>query len=152
MEYALSVMVRNGDAHLKNFGLLYDDPSKTDSIRLSPLFDVVTTATYDHENQRTGRMLTDRTLALKLNKSKTYPVRQEMLDFGTRHCGVQHPEQVIERIAQSMSETLKEYRDLFPKEFAQRLSAEWEAGQSSLEADKVFMPTVEEEPPKGPSQ
>ncbi|KJS73822.1 MAG: hypothetical protein JM57_04095 [Comamonadaceae bacterium BICA1-1] len=151
-QLVLSVMVRNGDAHLKNFGLLYDDPSQTGSIRLSPLFDVVTTATYDHENQRTGRMLTDRTLALKLNKSKTYPTRQEMLDFGTRHCGVQHPERVIERIAQAMSETLKAYRDLFPKAFAQRLSTEWEAGQSSLESDKVFVPTEEEEAPKGPSQ
>ncbi len=138
-QLVLSVMVRNGDAHLKNFGLLYDDPSQPDSIRLAPLFDVVTTATYDHENKRTGSMMTDRTLALKLNKSRTYPTRQEMLDFGTRDCGVQQPEQVIERIAQAMHETLQEHRNLFPQACAQRLSDEWDAGRSSLEMDKVFM-------------
>ncbi len=37
----LSMMVRNGDAHLKNFGVLYDDPTK--AIRLAPCYDVVTT-------------------------------------------------------------------------------------------------------------
>jgi serine/threonine-protein kinase HipA len=151
-QLVLSVMVRNGDAHLKNFGLLYDDLSQTGSIRLAPLFDVVTTAIYDHENQRTGRMMTDRTLALKLNKNKSYPTRQEALDFGT-HCGVKHPEQVIERIAQAMHETLQEHRTLFPQAFAQRLSDEWEAGISSLQADKVFMPSAvvvkQAKPPEG---
>lgn len=150
-QLVLSVMVRNGDAHLKNFGLLYDDPSQASGIRLAPLFDVVTTAVYDHENQRTGRMMTDRTLALKLNKSKSYPTREEMLDFGIRHCGVRQPEQVIERIAQAMHETLQEHRNLFPQVFAQRINAEWDSGRSSLEPDKVFMymaNEIEETPPQ----
>jgi serine/threonine-protein kinase HipA len=136
-QLVLSVMVRNGDAHLKNFGLLYDDPTKIESIRLAPVFDVVTTSAYDHENQRTGRMMTDRTLALKLNKSRSYPTRQEMLDFGIKHCGVQQPQQLIERIAQAMHETLQEHIDLFPQAFAQRITSEWESGRSSLEAHGV---------------
>ncbi len=136
-QLVLSVMVRNGDAHLKNFGLLYSDPLQTNSVRLSPLFDVVTTSAYDRENQRTGRMMTDRTLALKLNKSKSYPTQQKMLDFGTRHCGVQKPQQVIERIAQAMHETLQENRNLFPQDFGRRISEEWEAGRASLKPDKV---------------
>lgn len=40
----LSVAVRNGDAHLKNFGVLYDDAKG--SIRLAPVYDIVTTTAY----------------------------------------------------------------------------------------------------------
>jgi len=141
-QLVLSVMVRNGDAHLKNFGLLYEDPTQTGGVRLAPLFDVVTTAAYDQENQRTGRMMTDRTLALKLNGSKNYPTRQEILNFGTRHCGVRHPEQIIERIAQAMNETFHQYRNLLPQEFRHRIGTEWDSGRSSLEPDKVFMHTA----------
>jgi serine/threonine-protein kinase HipA len=136
-QLALSVMVRNGDAHLKNFGLLYSEPSDKASIRLSPLFDVVTTAAYDHESSSSGRMVADRTLALKLNKTKNYPTRQEMLDFGRSHCGVRHPEQVIERIAQAMGEVQQEFSHLFPYEFATRMSCEWDAGRMSLQPDQM---------------
>ena len=36
-------MVRNGDAHLKNFGVLYRSCNEK---RLAPMFDVVTTSIY----------------------------------------------------------------------------------------------------------
>jgi serine/threonine-protein kinase HipA len=65
--FCLSVMVRNGDAHLKNFGLLYTHPGDRASVRLSPIFDVTTTTIYDHYNPKSGQSLVDRTMALKLN-------------------------------------------------------------------------------------
>ena len=40
----LSCMMRNGDAHLKNFGVLYEHAGAT--VRLAPVYDVVTTAAY----------------------------------------------------------------------------------------------------------
>ncbi len=40
----LSVMVRNGDAHLKNFGVLY--PSPEGPVTMAPVYDVVTTTAY----------------------------------------------------------------------------------------------------------
>lgn len=40
----LSVAVRNGDAHLKNFGVLYDDAKGP--VRLAPVYDIVTTTAY----------------------------------------------------------------------------------------------------------
>jgi serine/threonine-protein kinase HipA len=40
----LSCMVRNGDAHLKNFGVLYEQPGMP--VRLAPVYDVVTTTAY----------------------------------------------------------------------------------------------------------
>ena len=122
------VMVRNGDAHLKNFGLLYEDPTHPASVCLSPLYDVITTTVYDYEDRRTGRMRVDRELALKLNKSKSYPTREELVAFGRGHWWVLHPAQVIERIAQGMTEAQHECRGLFPHAFGERMAAEWNAG------------------------
>lgn len=40
----LSCMIRNGDAHLKNFGVLYERPGQP--VRLAPVYDMVTTVAY----------------------------------------------------------------------------------------------------------
>jgi serine/threonine-protein kinase HipA len=85
---ALSTMLRNGDAHLKNFGLLYTHP-RSDDCRLSPLFDVVNTSAYIPKD----------VLALKLNGTKAWPLKAELIDFGKKHCWVDRPEEVLERIA-----------------------------------------------------
>jgi len=110
-QVAFSVMVRNGDAHLKNFGLLY---SSEKDLRLAPMFDVVTTAVYRYTQYAGGPELEDRTLALKLfsgkHGSKVYPTTEALLDFGRRVCGVQQPQRVIGRIAQAMAETLESTR------------------------------------------
>jgi len=107
-QVAFSVMVRNGDAHLKNFGLLY---SSEKDLRLAPMFDVVTTAVYRYTQYAGGPELEDRTMALKLfsgrHGSKAYPTTAELLDFGRRVCGVHQPQAVVERIAQAMTETLE---------------------------------------------
>lgn len=106
-QVAFSVMVRNGDAHLKNFGVLYRSAA---NIWLAPMFDVVTTAIYTYTRYPGGPELEDRTLALKLlagrHSTKSYPTRHELLDFGRRICGVSQPARVLEAIAQAMQETL----------------------------------------------
>jgi serine/threonine-protein kinase HipA len=135
---ALSVMVRNGDAHLKNFGLLYSNPSVMDSPRLSPLFDVVTTSVYRYENQKTGREESDRTMALKLNKTVRYPTRDELHDFGRNICGVRNPAAVFDRIAESMVATLAEDGARLPHEFLAAFRAEWEGGMASIAPAQVF--------------
>jgi serine/threonine-protein kinase HipA len=135
---AISCMLRNGDAHLKNFGLLYSNPADLTSVKLAPLFDVVTTSAYNFEDKRTGRVLSDRTLALKLNKSNTYPTRKELIAFGRDYCFVAKPEVVIDRIAQAMSEVMKENRSLFPAEFGNRMAREWEDGVASLQESLQF--------------
>jgi serine/threonine-protein kinase HipA len=106
-QIVLSVMVRNGDAHLKNFGLLYDDPAHP---WLSPLFDVVTTPIYRVERPG-GFADVDRTMALKLRRgkrgaSRAYPTTEELVAFGRECCAVREPMAVIERIAEGMRETL----------------------------------------------
>ncbi|MBS0449812.1 MAG: type II toxin-antitoxin system HipA family toxin [Proteobacteria bacterium] len=108
-QVAFSIMVRNGDAHLKNFGVLYR--SATD-VWLAPMFDVVTTSIYSYAQYPGGPPLEDRTLALKLfagrHQTRAYPTSDELLDFGRRVCGVSQPAQMIDAIAQAMAKTIEE--------------------------------------------
>ncbi|RKP56580.1 type II toxin-antitoxin system HipA family toxin [Pararobbsia silviterrae] len=127
--FVLSVLVRNGDAHLKNFGLIYTHPDAAVPPSLSPVFDVVTTSVYRYENQRTGVEMADRTMALKLNKSVSYPTRDALIDFGRNTCHVAHPAVVIERIADAMSVTLNEDGASMSRAFRADLRAEWDAGR-----------------------
>lgn len=46
----LNCAIRNGDAHLKNFGILYDDLEE--DAHLSPVYDLITTTVYPPQ----GRM------------------------------------------------------------------------------------------------
>ncbi|MGB4116473.1 MAG: type II toxin-antitoxin system HipA family toxin [Polaromonas sp.] len=106
-QVAFTVMIRNGDGHLKNFGVLY---TSVDDIRLAPMFDVVTTSIYKYQRFEGGSELEDHTMALKLfagaKGSKIYPYAKDLLDFGRRVCGVSDPAAVIQRIAQGMSQAL----------------------------------------------
>jgi serine/threonine-protein kinase HipA len=89
----LSVLLRNGDAHLKNFGLLYSDPS-SDDCRLSPLYDVVTTTLY---------LPSDR-MALNLARDRAWPTRSVLEKFGRDVCGVKTTSEVVDRIEQSIND------------------------------------------------
>ena len=109
-QLSLSIMVRNGDAHLKNFGMLYQGKNDS-SVRLSPLYDVVTTTIYKFERPG-GFEDIDRTMALKLQKgrygSRSYPTRKELLEFGRSVCGVIAPEKTLQRISDAMSQVLQD--------------------------------------------
>ena len=132
-QLAFSVMVHNGDAHLKNFAMLY---SSTDDARLSPMFDVVTTAIYPFE--RPGSvMAVDRTLALKWRSGKrhanrAYPTEEELLGFGRSICSVANPRAVIRRIADAMSDTLRAARldARVDKRVLTQIGEPWAAGQA----------------------
>ena len=58
-QVAFSIMVRNGNAHLKNFGVLYRSAAE---VWLAPMFDVVTTSIYKYTQYQGGPELEDRTL------------------------------------------------------------------------------------------
>lgn len=133
----LSVMVRNGDAHLKNFGLIYDAPHGR-AAALAPLFDVVTTTVYSHIDPQSGRTLTDRTLALKFDKRRTYPDRKTLMTFGRTVCGVAHPDRVIDRIETAMRATLEANGPRMDPEFLRAMRHEWEQGCAALRPEKRF--------------
>lgn len=137
-QVAFSVMVRNGDAHLKNFGVLYRGPSE---VWLAPMFDVVTTSIYRYTQYQGGPELEDHTLALKLfagkHQTKAYPTQKELLEFGRRICGVSQASQAIERIAQAMRETLEDAKgdDRVPSSLLEEMRAAWEMGLSYARSD-----------------
>ncbi len=132
-QVALSVMVRNGDAHLKNFGVLY---THVGDARLAPLFDVVTTSIYTYTRYPGGPELEDRTLALKLfagkNGSRAYPTTDELLAFGRKVCGVTRPQVVIDRIAAAMYDTLAAARGdaRIARDLHGKLEQTWDVGMA----------------------
>lgn len=72
----VSCAVGNGDAHLKNFGVLYDDPDQL--VELTPVYDVVCTKVYLPQDQ----------LALMLDGNRRFPSRKTLTVFGAASCGL----------------------------------------------------------------
>ena len=71
---ALSCIVGNGDAHLKNFGLLYSDPT-TQDCQLAPAYDIVNTTAYIPEDA----------LALELHGQRSFfASREGLLQFAAQ--------------------------------------------------------------------
>jgi len=130
-QVAFMVMIRNGDGHLKNFGVLY---SSNDDLHLAPMFDVVSTSIYKYQRYDGGPELEDHTMALKLfagsKGSKVYPSPAELLDFGRRVCGVSNPKAVVERIAQGMAQTISSCRNdhRISANLHEQMSSAWESG------------------------
>jgi serine/threonine-protein kinase HipA len=100
-QVALSCILGNGDAHLKNFGVLYSDPTSRD-VRLAPAYDVVNTTAY----------LPDDSLALTLSGSKSlFASRVHLMDFAKR-CRVDEPRQRIEALLAAVEQEIEAQRDL----------------------------------------
>jgi len=120
---ALNCALRNGDAHLKNFGMVYDDVQG--EARLAPVYDLVTTSVY----------LPKDGLALTLNGSTGWPTAKELRKLGETRAGgaPARIRQILERIAEAIQETAGEV-DLYGKEhreFAElggRMLQEWQNG------------------------
>lgn len=134
---AISVLLRNGDAHLKNFSVVYEHPGKP--VRLSPLYDVVTTAVYETTNSRTGMNIVDRTLALNLNKTRDYPNIRTLCEFGKKICLVDHPEMIIEQIEEAKLKVISDNRGRIDSVFMEKMQESW----------GVAPPVYGEVPPKG---
>jgi serine/threonine-protein kinase HipA len=120
---ALSCAVENGDAHLKNFAVLYRDAEK--AVSLAPAYDLITTTVYQPRD----------VLALTLAGSKRFPSRDGLTAFGRSACGLSAArvrrvlDQVNEgvRTAQrDMRRYAKDHKDFAPA--AERLSAAMERG------------------------
>lgn len=70
----MNTALRNGDAHLKNFGMLYEDPTKEPV--LAPAYDIVcTTAWLPHDLP-----------ALPMNGLQEWPDAKALRDFGKAFC------------------------------------------------------------------
>jgi len=71
----LSMMIKNGDAHLKNFGILYDDTTRK---WFAPIYDLVTTIVYIRKDVP----------ALTIAGKKQWPDLEALKRFGLHACGL----------------------------------------------------------------
>jgi len=126
----LSVMVRNGDAHLKNFGVLYPLPNGI--VRLAPIYDIVTTTVYMAKDVP----------ALSLSGTKKWWPRKVLESFAKVHLNLP-----IDRISRAFSETAEAVtgvQSLIPayikdhpefQEIGELMIKQWNEGVNGLMAD-----------------
>lgn len=123
----LSVMVRNGDAHLKNFGVLYNTPQS--AVWLAPVYDVVTTTVY----------IKNDVPALTLAGTKKWWTRKILEQFAVAHLSL--PKAKITSIFKSMADAVTETRAKIPdyithhpefREVGEKMMTIWNEGVNDL--------------------
>lgn len=102
----VNVLIRNGDAHLKNNGIIYDHLQNYQQGQyplaertLAPIFDIVSTVPY----------LPNDTMALSLTGSKRWPKWKVIQQFGKQHCGLNG-----KKITQACDEVLAASKQTMP--------------------------------------
>jgi len=123
----LSVMVRNGDAHLKNFGVLYDVPGSP--VWLAPVYDLVTTTAYIPKDLP----------ALSLAGSKKWWPRKMLEQFAVAHLTIPAARagQIMEQMAEAVTDTrrmLAIYMEDHPefRQIGEKQLAAWDEGVSGV--------------------
>ena len=123
-------MLRNGDAHLKNFGVLYDSPPGI--VEFAPVYDVVTTTAY----------ITKDVPALTLAGTKKWWPRKILEKFAATHLSL--PTGTVSDVFSRTAEAVVETRELIRgyisehpefREVGERMTAEWDEGVKGLLAD-----------------
>lgn len=120
---ALSCAIKNGDAHLKNFGVLYDDTES--SVRLSPIYDLVSTTPYIAKD----------TLALTLAGTKRWPKAKSLIAFARTHCDITEgrAKELLKEVADGIRKAADEMRlylgsNASFSEMGTMMLTEWEQG------------------------
>jgi serine/threonine-protein kinase HipA len=120
---AVNCALHNGDAHLKNFGIVYDDVQG--EARLAPVYDLVTTSVY----------LPKDSMALTLNGTTKWASAKELQRLGeTRMGGTRaRVKEILERVGAAIAATSQEVREYIKEhkefdEIGNRMLQEWEQG------------------------
>lgn len=126
----LNCALRNGDAHLKNFGIVYEDV--LGEARLAPVYDVVTTSIY----------LPKDSLALTLNGTTQWPDNRALRRLGETRINSTPAKvrQIFERVSDALAQTETDLRSYIRehsefKGVGERMLQEWKKGRElSLQA------------------
>ncbi|HEY6488085.1 MAG: type II toxin-antitoxin system HipA family toxin [Terracidiphilus sp.] len=120
---AINCALRNGDAHLKNFGIVYDDV--LGEARLAPVYDLVTTSVY----------LPKDSMALTLNGSTKWASAKELQRMGETRIGSSpaRVREILERINGAVAGTSEELRAYIKdhpefEDIGNRMLQQWEQG------------------------
>lgn len=122
--HLVNYALRNGDAHLKNFALLY---KTKDDARLSPVFDIVTVTVYPHLRRDTP--------ALTLAGKKQWICGKALHDMGAKNMGLpasvrkqclENVEYAVQEVLPIMQGMVKHFPDF--RETAKLMADEWAEG------------------------
>lgn len=119
--FVFNCAVRNGDAHLKNFGVTYkqiDGP-----VVAAPAYDIVTTWAY----------IPNDPMALTLDGSTRWPDRKSLIRLAQTRCDLsqRRSEELIELTGDALASVAPEVRRYFANrqgEIGRRMLEAWEAG------------------------
>jgi serine/threonine-protein kinase HipA len=121
--FVLNCALRNGDAHLKNFGIIYDDV--VGLARLAPVYDLVTTDAY----------IPDDAMALTLNGSTMWPDKRALVVLAQSRCDIATKEigQILEQTADALCDVMADVKRYFSEvaahpEIGDRMLNAWETG------------------------
>lgn len=133
----LSMMVRNGDGHLKNFGVLYEQPGSP--VTLAPTYDIVTTVAY----------LDKDVPALTLAGTKKWWSRKMMEKFAVANLSltVGRVGQIFEQVAEAVTSTrelLSAYATEHPEfsGIAEKMQKAWNTGVVDLAGKSSRIPAL----------
>ncbi len=120
---ALNCALCNGDAHLKNFGIVYDDVEG--EARLAPVYDLVTTSVY----------LSNDSMALTLNGATRWPSAKELQRLGETRMGgaPARVTEILERVDAAIGATTHDLRAYIKdhpefEDIGTRMLQQWEQG------------------------
>lgn len=137
----LSCMVRNGDAHLKNFGVLYERPGAP--VCLAPVYDIVTTTAYIPKDIP----------ALTLSGTKKWWSRKVLEQFAVAHLAlpIGVVSQIFEEVSEAVATTrkmLSEYMEGTPvfRNTGEAMLASWESGLSQYNGADLNKPKNRQHP------
>jgi serine/threonine-protein kinase HipA len=129
--FVLNCVLRNGDAHLKNFGVLY--PATNGEVWLAPVYDIITTAVY----------VPGDTMALTLEGRTTWPDAAALGRLGQIRAGLAPREvaQVFEAVADAVADVMPALRTHFRNgpsaQIGEAIAAAWRSGvRESLGPEK----------------
>ena len=133
--------IRNGDAHLKNFAILFDDADKG-PFTLAPAYDLVTTIAYLEADM----------MALHYGGSKRWPKPGAVLQLGARaKPGRQRAQEIINEVGAGLREALPvmlaDFEARGMGEIGRKIAAAWNEGLvKSLGVDPGVIPESGTEP------
>jgi serine/threonine-protein kinase HipA len=141
--FVLNCAIRNGDAHLKNFGIIYDNV--IGPAQLAPVYDLVSTRPY----------LPKDALALTLNGSTNWPDRKALTNLGQTRSDLtlQTINRIFEETSDALSKIAPEVEAYFKttaihRDVGARLLEAWGEGirESLGFADHAFISTSTSKP------
>jgi serine/threonine-protein kinase HipA len=126
--FVLNCAIRNGDAHLKNFGIIYSDVQG--AAQLAPVYDLITTTAY---------IPTD-VMALTLEGSKKWPDRRKLVRLGHTRAdlGATFISRIFEETADVITDVSSELEKYFKEKskhpnIGELILSAWKSGvQESL--------------------